>query len=77
MWGRGADYSCPLGSLEAAQRDPGGGRQKLLPTGRFFREKNLRFFLEKTKLGGFKYLFKGFFVGQNDVLPLTCCTCCC
>lgn len=22
VWGRGGDYSCPLGSLEVAQRDP-------------------------------------------------------
>ena len=30
--GRGGDYSCPLGSLEGAQRDPGwgGGHQKLV-----------------------------------------------
>ena len=51
VWGRGADYSCPLGSLEAAQRDPGGGwPSKTVGNWEVFqREKFKALFSKKTK----------------------------
>ena len=47
VWGRGADYSCPLGSLEAAQRDP--GVKNCWQLGGFSERKVWGFFLRENK----------------------------